>query len=204
MTDTKKREADTSTGKVVWHVTMSLDGFIAGADDAMDWVFEHHTEPSPVAEDAIRTTGAVLAGRRWYDLAISLSGNSRALAAGIRRGTEGIYGGAWTGPVFVLTNRPPSAPDDPAITFLSDGVENAVATSLAAANGKNVVLFGSTIPRQCVAAGLVDEILIHLAPVLLGDGIRLYGAPGAGRVSLNQIHVGRSGKVLDLRFRVAE
>jgi len=106
--------------------------------------------------------------------------------------------------VFVLTHQPPGPPDDPAITFLSDGIDNAVAVALAAAKGKNIVLFGATIPRQCLAAGLVDEILIHLAPVLLGDGIRLYGSPGAGRVNLEPTHVGQSGQLTDLRFRVVK
>jgi dihydrofolate reductase len=171
---------------------MSLDGFIAGPDDAMDWVFEYD-EPSPIVDEIIKTTGAILAGRRWYDLAT------------IRwRGKQGIYGGAWTGPVFVITHQPPDAPDDPGITFLSDGIHNTVATALAAAAGKNIVLFGATIPQQCLAVGLVDEIVVHLAPVLLGDGVRLYGSPGARQVKLELTHVGQSGQLTDLRFRVVK
>jgi dihydrofolate reductase len=68
--------------KLIWHVTMSLDGFIAGPDDSMDWVFEQWTEKapeiedirvdkSPLADEIVRTTGAILAGRRWYDVALS-------------------------------------------------------------------------------------------------------------------------------------
>ena len=178
-------------GKVVWHVTMSLDGFIAGPDDTMDWIFEHDAGPNAIAEEAVKTTGAVLAGRRWYDLAMSRLG-----------GTKGIYGGAWTGPVFVITHRPPGTPNDQAITFLSDGINYAVATAIAAAKGKNVVLFGATVPRQCLAASLVDEILIHLVPILLGDGIRLYGGPSIGQIKLERPHVGQSGQLTNLRFRV--
>jgi hypothetical protein len=80
--------------KLTWHVTMSLDGFIAGPDDSVDWAFGHSGEPNPVA-DAVRTsTGAILAGRRRHDVAT-------------RRydGVAGICGGAWSGPVFVLTHR---------------------------------------------------------------------------------------------------
>src|SRR5262245_37442758 len=104
-------------GKVVWHVTMSLDGFITVTDDAIDWAFEYD-EPSPVADEIIKSTGAILAGRRWYDLAT------------VRwRGRQGIYGGAWSVPVFVLSHQPPDAPDDPEITFLSEGIPKAVAAA---------------------------------------------------------------------------
>ncbi len=84
------------------------------------------------------------------------------------------------------------------------GIGNAVATALAAAKGRNLVLFGASIPAQCLAAGLVDDIIIHLAPVLLGDGIRLYGDPGVGQVNLERTYVGQSGQVTDLRFRVVK
>jgi hypothetical protein len=70
-------------GEVLWHVTMSLDGFITGPDDAMEWAFEYETA-SPLADEVMNTTGAILAGRRWYDIATSRSA-----------GREGIYGGAW-------------------------------------------------------------------------------------------------------------
>ncbi len=136
---------------------------------------------------------AILAGRRWYDVATSRAG-----------GREGIYGGAWSGPVFVITHHPPAASDDAAITFLSGGIRNAVAATLAAAEGKNIVILGANTARQCLAAGLVDEILIHMVPVLLGGSIRLYGSPGAGRVNLERIGVGQSGQVTDLRFRVVK
>jgi dihydrofolate reductase len=179
-------------GKVLWHVTMSLDGFIAGPDDAMEWAFEYN-EPSPIADEVMKTTGAILAGRRWHDVAMAKY-----------RGRAGIYGGAWTGPVFVLTHRPPDAPDDPEITFLSDGIDNAVATARAAADGKNLVIFGANAARQCLDAGLLDEIVIHLAPVLLGDGVRLYGAPDASRVALERTAVAESGQLTDLRFRVTK
>jgi dihydrofolate reductase len=190
----KERDAGRSAGKVLWHVTMSLDGFIAGRDDAMDWLsmdwLSGHSSSSH-GEEVIQTTGAILAGRRWYDLAMTRFG-----------GLAGIYGGKWTGPVLVLTHRPTDAADDPAITFLSDGIRGAVATALAAAEGKNVVLFGANIPQQCLVEGLVDEIVIHLAPLLLGDGIRLFGGPGTDRVHLERLSLAPSGQLTDFRFRV--
>jgi dihydrofolate reductase len=182
------------TGIVLSHATMSLDGFIAGPDDAMDWVFAHGG-PSAAGTEVILTTGAVLAGRRLYDLGIS------RVSKGWR---AGIYGGAWTGPVFVLTHRPPDAADDPGITFLTGDLRAAVAAARAAAGGKNVVLFGASLTRQCLAEGLLDEIVIHLAPVLIGDGVRLFDSPGSAPVSLERIGLAASGQVTDLRFRVAK
>jgi dihydrofolate reductase len=179
-------------GMVLWHMTMSLDGFIAGPDHEMDWVFDYNG-PSAIADEVMKTTGAILAGRRWYDSATSRY-----------RGAEGIYGGAWTGPVFVLTHRPPNASEDAAITFLTDGIDNAVATARAAAEGKNVVIFGANLARQCLDAGLLEEIVVHLAPVLLGDGVRMYGRSGAGRVGLERTAVAEAGDLTDLRFRVVK
>ena len=178
--------------KVLWHVTMSLDGFIAGPGDGMDWVLESlepAPEPNPVVEEVIQTTGAMLAGRRSYDVAA--------------REDQGAYGGAWTGPQFVLTHEPPKEPpEDPLITFLTGDVREAVATALAAAGGKNVVVAGADVARQCLEEGLVDEILVHIVPVLLGDGVRFYENAGAERVTLEPLTVARTGRLTNLRFRV--
>ena len=69
---------------VIWHVTMSVDGFIAGPGDLMEWAFEARGE-SAIAGDVMSKTGAILGGRRWYDVAAARYG-----------GTAGIYGGAWS------------------------------------------------------------------------------------------------------------
>jgi len=191
-------------GDLIWHVTMSLDGFIAGPDDAMDWVVAQwsdngggvqdiRVERSAIAEEVMQTAGAILAGRRWYDIA------TRRLD-----GVEGIYGGAWSGPVFVLTHDPPRAEHHPAIRFISGELTDAVRTARSAADGKNVVLFGTSIPQQCLQAGLMDEIVIHLMPVLLGDGIHLYELPGGHRVGLKRTVTAESGQVTDLCFRVTK
>ncbi len=102
-------------GKVLWHVTMSVDGFI-GRDDAMDWVFRHDGW-TPAAQAAVNNIGAILAGRRLYDLGIS-SGQGKP------------YGGTWTGPILVLTHRPSPPPNDPSVAFVSNGIDEAVATAL--------------------------------------------------------------------------
>jgi dihydrofolate reductase len=187
---------------VIWHVTMSLDGFIAGPDDSMDWVVAQWSDSggntrdievqrSNVADDVLESAGAILGGRRWYDVAVSKFD-----------GYDGIYGGQWNGPVFVLTHRPPDADHHPAITFLSGELRDAVATATAAAAGKDVVVFGATIALQSLRAGLLDEIVIHLVPVLLGDGVRLIDAPDLGTVELDRTLVATSGQITDLRFAV--
>ena len=129
--------------------------------------------------------------RRWFDVATRLY-----------RGTAGIYGGAWTGPVFVLTHRPPAPSEDSTVTFLSDGIEEAVATAGAAAGNKNLEIFGADTARQCLQEGLIDEIVIHLAPVLLGDGVRLYGGHDVESVGLERTALAEAGQLTDLRFRV--
>jgi dihydrofolate reductase len=180
--------------KVLWHVTMSLDGFIAGPDDAMDWVFEY-PEPNAAVDEVIQKIGAVLAGRRSYDV-----GKKEDQVEGV---TE-PYGGAWTGPQFVFTHEPSGAPEDPTVTFLSGDIRDAVATALAAADGKDLVVFGANVARQCLDAGLIDEILVHLAPVLLADGVGLFGSPGTERVDLERTSVAQAGQLTDLRFRVVD
>jgi dihydrofolate reductase len=175
---------------VVWHVTMSLDGFIAGPDDAMEWVFDYFSEEAnETAGEVIETTGAILMGRHTYEVE--------------DRYRPGIYGGAWTGPYFVLTHAPPAVvPDWMKGTFIDEDIEAAVARATQAAGGKNVGILGADLARQCIDHRLLDEIIIHLAPVLLGDGVRLFAVPGGRRVRLEPTQVARSGELTDLRFRV--
>jgi dihydrofolate reductase len=172
------------------HHTMSLDGFIAGPDDSMEWAFAYG-QPTSLADETMNRIGAVLAGRRWYDLAIERWD-----------GVDGIYGGAWSGQVFVLTHRPPRDSADPGVGFISEGIDQAVATAKAAAGGKDVGIFGANLTRQCLRHGLLDEIVIHLAPVLLGDGVRLFGEDGDGQVELERILIAAGEQLTDLRFRV--
>jgi dihydrofolate reductase len=117
---------------------------------------------------------------------------------------RGIYGGNWSGPVFVLTHRPPEVSADPSVTFLTDGINNALATAAAAARGKNVEILGANTAQQALQAHLVDEIVVHIVPVLLGDGVRLYGGPGLERINMEGTVLAESGQQTDLRFRVAK
>src|ERR671922_204758 len=162
---TRNRKEAEVAGKVLWHVMMSLDGFIAGADDEMDWVFEVDAGPNAIADEIVETMGAILAGRRWYDMVTARYGRWEGIY-----GRKGVYGGRWRGPIFVLTHRPSDVRDDAGVTLLSDGIEEAVATARAAAGGKNIVVFGASIAEQCLEAGLLDEFLVaRLEDLDLGD-----------------------------------
>ena len=136
--------------------------------------------------------GAILAGRRWYELA-----NERW------NGVDGIYGGAFGGPVFVLTHRPPNGGAGPRITFISGGIEEAVASAQSAAGDKDVGIFGASLTQQCLNAQLLDEMVLHVAPVLVGGGVRLF-AGGSERVELERLSVGAAKELTDLRFRVVK
>jgi len=175
--------------RVLWHVTMSLDGFIAGPDDAMDWMLGFGEENDEVNE-LIKSIGAVLSGRRAYDVG---AGQERPE---FRR----PYGGAFSGPIFVLAHNPSQ---DPHVTFLSGDIRAAVARAAEAAGDKYLVIFGADVARQCIEARLVDEVAIHVVPVLLGDGVRLFNRQGGEAVHLELAGVSRNGQVTNLRFLVA-
>jgi dihydrofolate reductase len=181
--------SDMSTGnsKVVVNRSMSLDGFIAGPGHAMEWVFDF-VAPDEFPEIAA-ATGAMLIGRRTYEV-------------GNRMGADkpGTADYPFSGPVFVLTHEPPKPPD-PEVTFLTGDIGEAVATACSAAGGKNLEILGADVAGQCLRRGLVDEILVYVLPVLLGDGIR-FSSPGLARIDLEPVTSTRSGAVTILRFRV--
>jgi dihydrofolate reductase len=181
--------------KVVWHVTMSLDGFIAGPDDSMQWAFDAFEDAGDnrLADEVMHSTGAILAGRRWLDVATEKYS-----------GRQGIYGGKWDGPVFVLTHRATDHDvSDPGITLLETELEEAVATAREAAGDKNLEIFGANLAAQCLEKGLIDEMIVHIVPVLLGDGVRLYGGTGShAQRNLELVDRVDSGQLTSLRFRV--
>jgi dihydrofolate reductase len=178
-------DAGIDTGKVVVNRAMSLDGFIAGPDHAMDWIFEYLT--ADAVPEVMEATGAMLVGRGTYEVA------KRMAAEGA------TYDG---GAQFVLTHAAPDEPD-PTVTFLTCGLEEAVATARSAAGGKNLEILGADVAAQCLQRGLVDEVLVYVLPVLLGDGVR-FSPPSLGRIDLEPFANIQSGAVTMLRFRVCE
>jgi dihydrofolate reductase len=189
MSDTRSGD-----GKVVVNRAMSLDGFIAGPGDAQDWIFDFISNDAPWQKEAAAATGAMLVGRRTVEV-------GERMEASEDRGTDSRGEGyPFDGPIFVLTHVPPDPPD-PDVTYLSGDIGDAVATALAAAGGKDLQILGADVAGQCLRRGLVDEILVYVLPVLLGDGIR-FSSPGITRIDLEPVSSTRSGAVTILRFRV--
>jgi dihydrofolate reductase len=177
------------TGKVVVNRCMSLDGFIAGPDDSMDWGGGRPLADFVAAEDLAEVagaTGAMLVGRRTWDV-----------GARMEAAEPGSRDYPFTGPMFLLTHRPLDPPD-PQVTILSGDITAAVGTALAAAGGKDLEILGADVARQCLEQRLVDEILVYLLPVLLGDGTR-FASP---RTDLEPISSTRSRDATIIRFRV--
>ncbi|MEW2382990.1 dihydrofolate reductase family protein [Micromonospora sp. NPDC047707] len=173
-------------GLVRWHVTMSVDGFIAGPGDSMDFLSGPWTH-GPAADEVVAGAGAVLVGRRSYEV-------GRALG-------QKVYGGAWSGPILVLTHRPDEV-DDPDVRCVSGAAAQVVAEARQAAAGRAVVLIGADVARQCVRAGLVDDLLIHVVPVLLGSGVRLFADPDVSPVRLSPLGQQDPVRLPDLRYAI--
>ncbi|WP_213452399.1 dihydrofolate reductase family protein [Rhizomonospora bruguierae] len=163
--------------RILYSATMSLDGYIAGPGGDMSWLAEHLGGPNPVAEDLMGRIGALLVGARSFHGDDPNRGTDR----------EGAFGGAWTGPSFVLTHRPPATPV-PGVTFVTD-LDSGLAAARAAAGDRCVNIIGADVAAQCLAAGQLDEIVVFIAPVLLGDGVRLFHRPGGAQVRLEQLAV---------------
>jgi len=172
------RKRTTYNSKVVLDITMSLDGYIAGPNDTgkplHHWLFSGDTpsvyndffklakKNAKIFDNFIRTTGAIVTGRHTYDITGGWGGNHPF---------PGI-------PVFVVTSHiPKKVPKGSTpFTFISDGIKTAVRKARKAAGKKNVyILGGASIAQQCITAGLLDEMTIHLIPTLLGGGVSLFG-----------------------------
>jgi dihydrofolate reductase len=180
MADTERQ---TAAGKVLWHFTMSLDGFVAGPGHAMDWMTGFSVRPGLI-EEYVQTTGAVLGGRDGWDVFVDAR----------------PYGGAWDGPIFVLTHHPEDATPADDVTFLNCSPAEAVRIGLEAAGGKNLEVFSPTIGRQLLEQGLIDEIDLHIAPILLGQGIRLYHNPGCEPIRLHRVGEGDPTAAVNVRY----
>jgi dihydrofolate reductase len=178
-----------SMAKTLYSATMSLDGFIAGAGGDMSWLTEH-LGPNPMVGELIEQIGALLIGNRTF------RGDDP------NRGTdkEGAFGGAWSGPQFVLTHNPPDEPVE-GVTFVPD-LAQGLAAARAAAGDKYVNILGADVARQCVEADELDEVLVLIAPVLLGDGVRLFDHPGGTNVRLERMSVSHAPGATNLWFRV--
>jgi dihydrofolate reductase len=163
-------------GKVLYSASMSLDGFIAGPGGDMSWLTPY-LGPNPEVDELQREIGALLIG------------NTTFRGDDPNRGTdsEGAFGGTWSGPSIVVTHDASPAPV-PDVTFVGD-VASGLAAAREAAGDHYVAVLGADIARQCLEAGQLDEVLVAVAPVLLGGGTRLLDHPGGTNVQLERINV---------------
>ena len=194
-------------GKIVAGFTMSLDGFIADANDEvgriMRWYFSGDAE-IPVADGAIvfkvspasaallherfTNTGAIVTGRRDFDVSKAWGGKSPLPA-----------------PILIVTHRAPQewAYAGSPFTFVTDGVVSAIEQARQVAGDKHIVVGSSTTVQQALQAGLLDEIEIDLVPILLGSGVRLFDHLG-GPIDLEQTSVIVAKDVTHLRYTVVK
>jgi dihydrofolate reductase len=201
-------------GQVVYDVSVSLDGFTTGPNDGPgqglgeggerlhEWLFdlaswhERHgrsagsqSPDSEMLEEAFEAAGAVVMGRRMFDLAEEPWGDDPPFRT----------------PCFVVTHRAHDRIEKAggtSFTFVTDGVESAVAQAKEAAGGKGVsVAGGANVAQQGLRAGLVDEIHLHVVPLLLGDGVPLFGPDTAG-IELEKTRVADSTGVTHMWLRV--
>lgn len=181
-------------GKVVVNRSVSVDGFIAGPVFKRRWAggkSPDHWIPRDTIVEIASETGAMLFGRGTSDFGDQLEAEE-----------AGSVNYPFEGALFLLTHRPPDPPVE-GVTVLSGDIREAVATALAAANGKNLELLGANVAAQAFREGLVDEVLIYVLPVVLGEGVP-FSPPGSAMVNLEPYESRRVGDVTLLRFRVVK
>jgi dihydrofolate reductase len=187
----------------VLSMSMSLDGFITGPDDDAeqglgkggerlhDWLGEgsdpSHFRPSGPSGDVfdeLMATGAVVVGRRTFDHAGHWGGDHH----------DGV-------PIFVPTRGEPPEPASELVHYVTDGVESAMSQAKQAAGDANVLVHGADLAHSCLRAGVLDELEVHLIPVLLGEGRPLFGEL-TEQIELELTRVIDAPGVTHLRFRV--
>ncbi len=202
-------------GKVTFNISMSLDGFVAGPNDSPEnslgdggdrlfkWYFSGDTEipisdgkmvlkvssqSAEIMKEAMASYGAGVWGRRTFDIA-------------------GAWGGHPPGsPCFIVTHTVVAEwvkPGSP-FTFVTDGVENAIRQAKGAAGDKDVVVCTASILQQCLQAGLMDEIHVDVAPILLGSGVRLFDHLGTKSIELECMRAVKAPGVTHLAYRVVK
>jgi dihydrofolate reductase len=183
-------------------MSMSLDGYIAGANDGPDnpggdgfgrlhdWLEPSGATGQPSATAAellgeMTATGAVLAGRRTVEQVDHYKGHHHGV------------------PIFVPSHRPPgpSVANYPLVTYVSDGIVSAMAQAKAAAGDQDVLVHGAYTAQRALEAGVLDELQIHQIPVLLGQGLRMFDALPSP-IELDVVRVIDTPEATHIRYRV--
>lgn len=189
-------------GKVVLSASMSLDGFMAGPDVGLEhpmgrggerlheWLFDDTTEgllDAEIAKEAGAALGAVVVGRRTFDVGLESWGDVPCPV-----------------PCFVLTHetRDDLPMSSGTFCFVDGSIPSSLEHAQAAAGERDVLLMGASVGQQFLDAGLVDELAIQIVPVLLGAGTRLFDHLGPEHIELDRTASIESPHVTHLRFRV--
>jgi dihydrofolate reductase len=194
----------TRVSKVIFDISMSLDGFMTAANPRagepmgdggqrlVEWAFGDDDRDRAVLANGVAGCGAVIAGRRTYETSLPWWG------------ADGPTGPARV-PVFVLCHDPPEgAPEGGVYTFVTDGTEQALKRARDAAGDKYVtVMGGAETGQRFLRAGLVDELSIHVVPVLFGAGTRMFENLGDGHVELEHLESTQTAAATHLRLRIA-
>lgn len=175
--------------KLLYGATCSLDGFIAGPGGDMQWMNRLPSGNSLTGE-LVPQIGSILVGRNTWGGDDPNRGTER----------EGPFGGTWHGSQFVVTHEP--LPDEPPDVFFMDDLAAAIAAAREAAGEKYVMILGADVARQCFELGEVDEVLMCVAPVLLGDGVRMFAEPGGREVELERVRADAEPGATNLWFRL--
>jgi dihydrofolate reductase len=187
--------------RVICDMSTSLDGYVTGPNDSRenqfgdgaetlhDWIFDAATdEDRAILQDVLDSVGAIVMGRKSFDK---------------NEGDGGWGDGGPVGdtPCFVVTHHKPTRSHPPIYTFVTDGVVSAIEQAKQAAGDKVVTLHGATVMQQALPLGLVDEIRVHVIPVLVGGGTPLFAALDSA-ISLERTQVVVTPAATHLRFRV--
>jgi dihydrofolate reductase len=190
-------------GKVVFDISMSLDGFMRaanphpeeplgeGGERLHEWAFGGDPRDRQILTDGIGATGAVICGRRTYDDSVRWWG------------ADGPTGPVRL-PLFVVSHSVArDAPEGGVYTFVTGGIERALEEAKSAASDKNItVMGGAEVGQQYLRAGLIDELSIHLVPVLFGAGTRMFEHLGSEHLPLEIAEVVATAAATHFRFRV--
>ncbi len=181
-------------GNVILDMAVSLDGFIATRDGGdggiMNWYFSPAPPSAKVIDELIDTIGSLVMGKRTYDQGAEANGFADDPYAADR---------------FVLTYHPMGdvRQGEKVFRFVNDGIESALEKARAAAGDKDVCIGGGAdVAQQYLRAGLVDVIQLHIVPVILGEGIRLFDHLGGQPIPLEITRVVESVGVTHVRYRV--
>jgi len=191
-------------GKVIFDISMSLDGFITGADPhpeagwgglgeggerLHDWGFNSADPRNREILEGYTNVGANVFGRTGYDHSI------------LNWGADGPSGAARIPTVILSHSVPQDVPDGGVYTFV-DSIEAAFETAKKLAGDRDILIMGADVPQQFLKRGLIDEVSIHLAPVVFGSGRRLFEGLEGEHISLEILDVIQTPEAIHMRFRV--